>query len=97
MEFQFGQTKLLEMACRVLELTKREEDYVTLGQCLDAKIKDLRERHLMEVAIIVLNRLHEARRGIRDVDKVICWRSEDGKPEMIQIEFLVSKSRLSRL
>lgn len=61
--------------------------YDNFGDLMDAEEPDAKRRARLGTALVVLDTLEKDRMSILDIQRVIRWRNEDGKPGGIEIHY----------
>ncbi len=88
MACQLTGAQIVEWGKVILELAKIHGDkYDNFGDLLDAEEPDAKKRGRLGTALVVLDTLEKDRMSVLDIQRVIRWRNEDGKPGGIEIHY----------
>lgn len=86
MSFEEFQRRFLEIS-EWRDLWKNEKKPIAVGEIIDLNVQDEKERHRYKAVWVSAMRCAEGKRDPKRIQKIICWRGDDGKPKDVQIEF----------
>ncbi len=88
MACQLTAAQVAEWGKELLVLVEAHDGkYDNFGDLMDAEVPDAKRRARLGTALVVLQSLETDNMNLTDIQRVIRWRDENGKPGAIEIHY----------
>ena len=84
MAFQLSEYEIRQTWGRLLVMYEEKDAKSTIGEWVDAFEPDEKKRDRLKAVLVMSTRCHEQGIDPLAIRKIVCWRSDDGKPGMVE-------------